>query len=174
MKYKLKEVNLDFKEFSFSKFDSNNGSIINFKYKNDLLEFQTPKVFIEDLVKENGKEFIILKIIGNEACKIFCSKINQIETFFNESFKNHKSWFNDNLDEGHVIRSIFNEDLFKVKIPFKYSNPLIKVYKDDSPYNYYHLSKGMEIICLLNLDKIWINNYNECSYNLNVKEIMVL
>ena len=159
MKYKLKELN--FNNISFNKVELNNGTIINLKYVNESLEFQTPKIIINDLIKENGKEYLVLKIIGNQACKTFCSKINELETYFSESLKN-------------PIRTIFNEDLFTVKIPFKNSNPLIKVYKDNSLFNYYHLSKDMEIICLLGIDKIWINNYNEPSYNLIVKEIMVI
>ena len=169
MKYKLKEI--DFTYFSFNKVETGNGTIINFKYKNDSLEFQTPKMYIEDLIKENDKEFIILKIMGTEACKIFCSKINEFETFFNDSLRKHKNWFNGEINS---IKTVFNEDLFTVKIPFKYSRPLVKVYKDDSLFNYYHLSKGMEIICLLNINKLWVSNYNEPSYNLNVKEIMVI
>ena len=51
---------------------------------------------------------------------------------------------------------------------------MVTVYKGSSLFNYYHLSKGMEIICLVNLSKLWINFKNEGSYNLNVKEILVI
>ena len=77
MKYKLKEINLD--DVSFNKIDVTNGKIVNLKYKNDSLEFQTPKIIIEDLIKENNQEFIILKILGNQACKLFCSRIIEFE-----------------------------------------------------------------------------------------------
>ena len=159
MKFKLKELN--FNNISLNKTILENGTIINLKYSNELLEFQTPRIIINDLIKEKDKEYLVLKIIGNQACKTFCSKINELETYFSESLKK-------------PIKTIFNEDLFTVKIPFRSSNPLIKVYKDNSLFNYYHLSKDMEIICLLGVDKIWINNYNEPSYHLIVKEIMVM
>ena len=159
MKYKLKD--LVFEELVFKKSELENGTILNLKYKESSLEFQTPKVVIESLIKENDHEYLVLKIMGTQACKTFCSKIAELEKYFNE-----KMHFG--------VKSVFNEDRFVVKIPFKYSKPLIKVYKDNSLFNYYHLSKDLEVICLLGIDKIWINNYNEHSFNLTVKEIMVI
>ena len=50
MKYKLKE--LDFNNFSFDKVDLNDNKIINIKYLNESLEFQTPKVIIEQIYQE--------------------------------------------------------------------------------------------------------------------------
>jgi hypothetical protein len=167
MKYKLKE--LETCNFSFDKVIVENNKIINIKYKNDSLEFQTPKIIIDSLIKENNHEYLSLKIVGNKACESFCSKINQLETFFNTK----KNWLDKNLPDNE-IKSVFNEDSFIVKIPFKYSKPIIKVYKDNKLFNYYHLAKGMEIICLLSLSKIWVNFKNEISYNLNVKEILVI
>ena len=168
MKYKLKEIETC--NFSFDKTDFDNNKIINIKYKNDSLEFQTPKIIIDSLIKENNHEYLSLKIIGNKACETFCSKINQLETFFNTKAVN---WFDKSLPVNDT-KSVFNEDCFIVKIPFKYSKPLINVYKDNKLFNYYHLTKGMEIICLLSLSKLWINFKNETSYNLNVKEILVI
>uniref|UniRef100_A0A6C0AZ71 Uncharacterized protein n=1 Tax=viral metagenome TaxID=1070528 RepID=A0A6C0AZ71_9ZZZZ len=159
MKFKLKE--LDFKQITFNKTPLNNGTVVNLKYNENSLEFQTPKLIIESLIKENEHEYLNLKIKGTEACKFFCSKILELESFFSNSLKNQ-------------IKTIFNEDNFIVKIPFKYSKPLVKVYKNDSLFNYYHLTKDLEIICLLELDKLWINNSNEPNYNLIVKEIMVI
>jgi len=159
MKYKLKE--LDFNNFSFAKVDLNDNKIINIKYFNESLEFQTPKLIIESLIKENNHEYLLLKISGNKACETFCSKIFELEEFFNKYIKNK-------------IKSIFNEETFTVKIPFKSLNPQIKVYKDNKLFNYYHLTKGMEIICLVNLSKLWTNIKNETNYNLNVKEILVI
>ena len=57
--------------------------------------------------------------------------------------------------------TVFLHKNYHKKIPFKYSKPLIKVYKDNKLFNYYHLAKGMEIICLLNLSKLWVNFKNE-------------
>ena len=159
MKYKLKE--LDFNNFSFDKVDLNDNKIINIKYLNESLEFQTPKLIIESLIKENNHEYLLLKINGNKACETFCSKIFKLEEFFNKYIKNK-------------IKSIFNEETFTVKIPFKSLNPQIKVYKDNKLFNYYHLTKGMEIICLVNLSKLWTNIKNETNYNLNVKEILII
>jgi hypothetical protein len=158
MKYKIKD--LQFEKISFSKVQIENGTLLNLKYNNDSLEFQTPRVIIDSLIKENDHEYLILKIIGNEACKKFCSKITQLELFFSDYLKNE-------------IKPIFNEDCFTVKVPFKYSRPLVKVYKNEKMFNYYHLSESMEIICLLSLDKVWISNVNEPNYNLTVKEILV-
>ena len=159
MKYKIKEI--DCSSIVFNKTQLEQGTILNIKYKSDSLEFQTPKVVIDSLIKENDHEYLVLRILATQACKTFCSKITEIETFFEDYLKS-------------FIKPVFKEDLFTVKIPFKYSKPLIKIYKDDSLFNYYHLEKGMEIICLLGIDKIWINKYNEPNYNLIVKEIMVI
>ena len=70
---------------------------------------------------------------------------------------------------------MFRENLVTLKIPFKgNSTPLVKVYKNDALFNYYHLTADTQVLCLLSLDKIWINNFNEPSYHLNVREIMVI
>lgn len=159
MKIKLKDLILS--DISFNKTNIESGTIVNLKYKNESLEFQTPKLIIENLIKENDHEYLILKILPTKACMDFCSKISQIENFFKETLKND-------------IKTVFSEDLFTVKIPFKYSKPIIKVYNETGLFNYYKLSKDTTVICLLGLDKIWINQYNEPNYNLIVKEIMVI
>jgi hypothetical protein len=157
MKYKIKEINCE--NISFSKVELNNGIVHNIKYNEDSLEFQSPKMKIHSLVKENDHEYLILKIAGNQACKTFCLKIKEIEAFFSRRFN---------------IGSVFHEDLLTVKIPFKYSKPLVKVYKNENLFNYYHLEEDLEILCLLCIDKIWVNNFNEASYQLNVKELMII
>jgi hypothetical protein len=159
MKYKLKELDINPNYFTFDKTPVDNCTLMNIKYKNEVLEFQTPKIFIDSLLKENNKEYISLQIIGTKACKIFCSKIYEIEDMLRKKFE---------------IKSIMNDDHCVVKIPFQYSKPLVKVYKNNELFNYYHLKKGMEIICLLSLQKLWINTNNECQYNLQVKEIVVI
>jgi len=158
MKFKLKEINCE--NFNNTKVELNNGTIYNIKYNNDSFEFQTPKMIIDSLVKEYDHEYIILKILPTQACKIFCLKIKQIEQHFSDLLKS-------------PLKSVFENEFLTVKIPFKYSKPLVKVYKDDSLYNYYHLTKDLEILCLLSIEKIWINNFDEASYHLNVKEIMI-
>ena len=126
MKHKIKEITLD--EISFTKTPVDN--LINVKYHDSSLEFQTPKVIIESVIKENGHEYLILKIIGNQACKLFCSKILELEKYFS-------------VYVGNTIKTVFDNDCFTVKIPFKYSKPCIKVYKNESLFNYYHLTKDL-------------------------------
>jgi hypothetical protein len=169
MKYKLKD--LDVNCFTFNKVDINDNTLINLKYLDDSFEFQTPRLIIDSLIKKDDHEYICLKIINTKACEIFCSKLLEIEKVFNENLKKHSNWFNPGPLN---LKSIFTDDTFIVKIPFKFLNPMVTVYKSCSLFNYYHLSKGMEIICLVNLSKLWINFKNEGSYNLNVKEILVI
>ena len=153
MKHKLTEIN--FNDLRFTNKDLSRGTIVNVTYKNDTLEFQTPTLCISDIIKENNNEYLLLKLIGNEACKKFFLKILELE----KSMK---------------VESLFNGDVLSVKIPYTYSRPMVNVCYDGSLFNYYHLSKGMEIICLLTLNKLWINEYNIKNYNLSVKEIMLL
>jgi hypothetical protein len=73
MKYKIKEI--DCSGFSFNKTNIEHGTLFNLKYNDDSLEFQTPKVVIDNLIKENNHEYIVLKILPTKACKTFFSKI---------------------------------------------------------------------------------------------------
>ena len=158
MKYRLKEI--DCTKFETNKTQLNNGTIVNIKYHSGSLEFQSPKLIIHELLKENDHEYIVLELLNTEACKTFYLKVMEIENYFSK-----KSEFN--------LKSVFNENHVTVKIPFRNKNPLIKIYKDEQLFNYYHLTVGMKIICLLGIDKIWINNFNEQSYHLIIKEIMI-
>jgi hypothetical protein len=160
MKYKLTDISFDNLEYTPK--DLVTGTLVNLKYSGETLEFQTPKVLIQDIIRENGKEYLLLKIKSNEACKKFFEKILELENAFNKKFN------------GTLIKSIFENDHFIVKVPFVYSKPTITVYfHDGSLFNYYHLSKGMEIICLLYYDKLWMNK-DSVHYYLQVKEIMLL
>ena len=130
-------------------------------------------MLIEKIIKENNKEYLLLKILPTEACKTFCTKIFELENKHNIELNNHKDWFNKKIPISEV-KSVFNEDCFIVKIPFNYSRPNVKIYdKDSKLFNYYHLKQGMEIICLLNVNNIWINFDNVPNYNLIVKEILI-
>ena len=153
MKHKLMEIN--FNDLHFTNKDLSRGTIVNVTYKNDALEFQTPKLCITDIIKENNNEYLILKLLPNEACKKFFLKILELEKLMK-------------------VESLFNGDIISVKVPYTYSKPMVNVCYCGSLFNYYHLSKGMEIICLLTLNKLWINEYNIKNYNLSVKEIMLL
>jgi hypothetical protein len=159
MKYKLKEISLD--NVSFNKSQLETGVIYNLKYNEGSLEFQSPKMIIDTILKENENQYISLKVLPTQACKSFYLKVKEIETFFTTTFKN-------------PIKSIFHEDFMKIKIPFKCGKPLPKIYKTDSLFNYYNLCAGMEVICLVGIDKVWVNNFDEPSYQLNVKEIMII
>jgi hypothetical protein len=176
MKIKVKDIECSNINYSLNGNDgvingNGNCKLVNFNYSGQSLEFQTPKVLIEEIINEDSKGYLVLKILPTEASKTFCSKIFEIE-------KNHTShlrpdWFNKKLERSE-IKSIFNEDNFTVKVPFKYSNPSIKIYDKDSRLcNYYHLRKGMEIICLVYSNNIWINFDNVSVYNLIVKEILI-
>ena len=173
MKYKLKDV--DFRKMKYSVVNGNNNissdcKLINFAYNDNVFEFQTPKVILDQIVKENGKDYLLLKILPTEACKTFCSKILDFEKDMASKF--HLDWFNKRLPVDQ-FKSIFVDDTFRVKIPFKLDNPILKIYKDSRLFNYYNLKPGMELICFLSCNNVWINFDNVVSYNLNVKEIMI-
>ena len=153
MKYKLTEV--DFKDLYFSNKDLPKGTVVNVTYRGESLEFQTPKICIQEIIKDSDGEYLLLKLFPNEACKKFFLKILELEKFVN-------------------VSSLFNGDLLKVKVKYSHSKPLIDVCYEGSLFNYYHLTKGMEIICLLEFHKLWINEYSIKNYNLSVKEIMLL
>jgi hypothetical protein len=174
MKYKLKDINFNNTEYKYNASLSlvKDCKLINFNYNNDCLEFQTPKVLIDDIVVTNsGNHYLILKILPTEACRTFYSKVSDLEEHPNVELNKHRHWFSTN--DKVKIKSIFENDSFTVKVPFKYSKPVHKIYSDGNLFNYYHLKKGMEVICLLSCGNIWINYDDTVSYNLNIKEIMV-
>jgi uncharacterized membrane protein len=154
---KLKDFSVD--NISLTKKELPTGNVFNVKYNNEYLEFQTPKMIIESLIKQNEKEYIVLKILGNVACKTFCTKVKSIEEYFEKMF-------------GYV-QSVFENEFVTIKVPIKFSKPMVKIHKNDMLFNYYHLAQGMEIICFVTIDKVWVTE-SGASYHLNVKEIMVI
>jgi hypothetical protein len=155
MKFKLKDI--DFNTIKYSEpvlFE--NSKLLNLSISDEIMEFQTPRVIIENIVEQN----LVLKFLPNEASKIFYSKIIELENHFSKKYPSY------------CLKNNFKNDTFTVKVPYRYSKPCIKVYFGDSQFNYYNLKKDTEIICLLSCDKIWINN-DKISYNLNVKEILI-
>lgn len=174
MKYKIKDLHFADLKYNYSlngKF--NNCKLIRYTYNEEEIEFQTPKVIINDIIEKDNKHYLILKVLPTEACRTFYTKINELEENHNRVLCKHNEWFNSSLHRDS-IKSNINGDLFTVKVPFKYSNPLTKLYdKDSNLFNYYHLKKGMEIICLLSTDNLWINFDNLVTYNLSTKEILV-
>jgi hypothetical protein len=175
MKYKLKYINGDLLEYSLisNSTINNNCKLIDVKYQNDSLEFQTPKVLIEKIINENDKHYLLLKLIPTQACRTFFNKILELEHSI-EKNKNAK-WFNNEL-EIIPLTSIFTDVFFKVKIPFKYSKPQINIFSNSNGklFNYYSLREGMEIICLLSINKLWINFDNTINYNLIANEIIII
>jgi len=161
MKYKLTDISFDNLEYIPKELIT--GTVINVKYSGETLEFQTPKVLIQDIIKEAGKEYLLLKINPNQACKKFFEKILELENEFTSKFNTTS------------IKSIFENDHFIVKVPFVHSKPNTNVYSHDgSLFNYYHLCKGMNIICLVYCEKLWMNKDSSFHYHLQVKEIMLL
>jgi hypothetical protein len=161
MKFKLKYLNTDLLEYSevLNKKFVNNEKLLNVSYNGESLEFQTPKVFIEKIIKEpDDKEYLLLKIIPNEGSRIFYQKIAEIESSIGISSTD----------------SNLSGTCFKVKIPFKYGKPQLNIFsKDDYLFNYYHLVEGMEIILLLSIKTIWINSDGLSNYSLVVNEILI-
>jgi hypothetical protein len=157
MKYKLKDINP-----SLLKYTSipSNERLFNIEYLGTPLEFQTPKVVLEEIVKEDNKQYLLLKLIGTEACKTFYTKVVALE-------ENHRT------SKGvESVKSIFKGDCFLVKVPFRGDSVGVKVHDREKLCNYYHLKKGNELICLLSVGQIWISD-NNISYVPHVKEILV-
>ena len=168
MKIKLKYLNTELIKYSevlipsiHTKNFGNNGKLLNVTYNGESMEFQTPKVLIEKIIKEPGdKEYLLLKLNNNEACRLFYQKISEIESILVNG--------SNNLESNLSVTS------FKVKIPFKYGKPQLNIFsKDDYLFNYYHLVEGMEVICLLSIKTIWINPDGFSNYSLIVNEILI-
>ena len=162
VKYKLKYI--DFINIKYNINKKFEGKLIDYTYNGDILEFQTPKIIIENMYNQNGKEYIVLKLSNTEACNLFYSKLLELEMTHNR--------FAISIHKTFKIKPIFDKDFFTVKVPFHYSKPSIKVYYDNKLFNYYSLQKGMEIICNLTTNKLWISE--EITFNLNIKEILII
>ena len=160
MKYKIKELEIEDALFTFDKIPFQGNTILHVKYKHDTLEFQSPKMCVGSVIKENNKEYFLLRLASTKAHQIFCSKVYDIEKVFSRKFGN--------------IRSAIDTENVIVKIPCKNGNPLVKVYKENKLFNYYHITQGMEIMCLIGINKLWMNSNKEVYYNLIVKEINVM
>ncbi len=154
MKYKITDI--QFNKIKYSGKELPNGTIYNVTYDNNVIEFQTPKMYIHEIIKDSNCEYLILHLQPNEACRKFFLKIKELEKSIPG---NPDSLFND-------------ESLFKIKVKYQFSKPIVNVYSNGSLFNYYHLSKGMEIICLLEFHKVW-NSQSNSYYNLTAKEILL-
>ena len=107
----MKDINNELIEYKLIQSNSikNNCKLINFTYSGEELEFQSPRVIIEKIISENNKEFLVLKILGNEACKGFCLKLFDIEKNINH--KLNKTWFNERIPINEV-KSVFKGEVF--------------------------------------------------------------
>jgi hypothetical protein len=156
MKYKLKDIDPSLLKYVPI---ASNIRLFNVEYLGSTLEFQTPKVIIEKIVKEFDKQYVMLKLVGTEACKTFYTKILALE-------QNHCCF------KQTLCKSIFDGDHFLVKVPFRGDNLCVKVHDREKLRNYYHLASGDEVICLLAIHQIWIAD-GVVNYTPHVKEILV-
>lgn len=136
--------------------------MINYNLDNLELEFQTPKIIIKEIVKEYNKEYLLLQFIHNKHSKSFYEKIIELEQIHQKNIKSTD------------LKSLIDQDTITVKVPIRYSKPCLKIIKDSELFNYYHLKPGMKIICKLSGNNIWFNELHVPSYNLIVKEILIL
>jgi len=133
-------------------------------YSDSEIEIQTPKTIIKQIIKENGKEYLLLRFIRNTVSKEFYDQLLLLEEYHKKSTK------------ADSIKSLILEDTLTVKVPIRYSKPYIKIIKEPGaePFNYYHLATGMKVICKLGGNSIWIDHNNNANYNLIVKEISII
>ena len=145
MKYKLKE--LTFESLTGNIHEMDNGKIYNLT---ESIEFQTPRVKIVAI----NNDYLTLKILPSEACRIFFNKIHE----FQESLK---KMFNLEVDD------LFENETFKVKI----KNKTFKIYLNGNLFNIYHLKENMDIICLVSISRLWITD--SIRFNLKVDEMVI-
>ena len=161
VRIKLSEFNFDTIKFNLG--NSNEyGKIMNI---NEPLLFQTPALVIESIVIETNlsgleKWYIIVKLKNTKACENFSKKIKELEKCVKKTQR---------LQINELIQ---DDQTFKLKVPFKNGNTQIKIYDTNGRlFNYFHLNSGMEIKCLVDFSKIWINDI--INYNLTISEILI-
>ena len=147
VKIKLKEHN--FSKITFSEFKTNAGSLFNLT---EPLEFQTPTVSIVSI----DKMYITLQLLPSFACEHFYKKIMEFEKCVKASIENN----------GFI--SIFDDLSFKIK-----QNDDFKIFLNGRRFNNFNLTPGMEVICLLSLNKVWKNMYNVINYNIKINEMVI-
>lgn len=145
---KLKELILN--NIKFVGKDLSNGTIVNVKYLDEPFQFQLPKGTIEFI----GNEHLTLNIDNN----LFFNIINSLEDYLGTRFN-------------RPVESIISGKFITLKLPFRNSRPEFKVLLESKLFNYHSLITGMEVICIVSLDKIW--NTDKLNYNLIVKDILL-
>jgi hypothetical protein len=147
MKTSLKQLNFD--NLNFTKHALNVGTVYNL---NGVIEFQTPCLKIIEI----DQDHLTLQLKNNVASQTFFNKMDEFE-------KTIKQRFNKNVEP------LFDNFCLKLKI----KNKNFKIYFENSLFNIYNLKPGMEIIVLVNLNKLWENNQNILNYNLQISEILI-
>lgn len=164
MKVKLK--NIDYSLINYNEVNSstlNDGTLVNISYLDNELEFQSCKTIINSI----NNNYFELKLLPTEASRTFYNKLIQLENEYN------KYLLTKNINK--QIKSIFKNEYFTVKIPFKNNHPLVKVYdKDNKLINFYKLINNNTIICLFVCKNLWITKDSDIHYQLTVKEILLL
>jgi hypothetical protein len=145
---KLKELILN--QIKFVSKDLPNGTIVNVKYLDEPFQFQLPKGSIEYI----GNEHLTLNINNN----LFFGLIGSLEDYMSTRFN-------------RPIESIISENFVQLKLPFRNSRPEFKVLLDNRLFNYHNLISGMEVICIVSLDKLWITD--KINYTLTIKDILL-
>jgi hypothetical protein len=155
MKYKLKEI--DVTKLTNVPKETPTGTILNVFYDNSLLEFQTPVMLIQDITSTH----LVVKLLPTKASDVFYTKMLEIENKF-------KSWSNCNLESVFERKLSEPGDTLNLKINVQTT----KIYKDNSLFNFYHLTKNSKAICLVRCDKIW--KTDKLYYNLKIKELLLV
>ena len=139
-------------------------TILNIFYDNNVLEFQTPVILIQHITSTH----LVVKLLPTKASDVFYTKMLEIENKF-------KSWSNCKL-ESIFEHKLFENKLFEHKLfepgdtlKLKINVQTTKIYKDNSLFNFYHLTKNSKAICLVRCDKIW--KTDKLYYNLKIKKI---
>jgi hypothetical protein len=68
--------------------------------------------------------------------------------------------------KANSLTSIFSGGRFTVKIDN------VKIFSNGDLVG--NVEKGQQVICFMRIDKLWVTEYNECSYFPLVKEIKVI
>jgi hypothetical protein len=150
---KLKELNLDNLKF-IKKQINENSSIINIFNKDEILFFQTPKMYLKEIV---NSKYLIFELINTNSTKEFINDFLDLEKKYSKSIN-------------YTITSLINDNTLKIKIPHNkikiYNNQGILLTIDNLKNNKKKMS------CILNSKYIWIYE-STATLNLTVEEIMI-
>ena len=159
MKIKLKKFLLDTlivkNNIKSDKFHGN--KLLAVTYEDEIIQFQTPTVFLQKIKSNLEKNFIYLRFLDTPACVFFIEKVRQLENHLKVESKADS--INSLLDEEHntiKLKMTKNTKLFENV----YQIPLST------------LTTECNVICLVQLSSLWITTENTAHYNLEVLEIL--